>query len=630
MNIKKAIKYRCLLSIFVLSLMLCILTNASSENNQIKNKNNKNRSIENAYSILWMDNVQTNESRNSSISGTERKRQNSVVNKNSNKTNQILDTYWAQAYGDAGTDYGKSIQQTSDSGYIIAGYTDSFSLGGRGTWVIKLDPSGNLVWQKAYGNIHGNEAWSVQQTSEGGYIVAGSITNYITNTSSGTDLWVLKLDAAGNITWQKSYGDANIAYDAAHIIRQTSDLGYIVAGYTQSYGAGGNDIWVLKLNSSGNVTWQKAYGGSFDDEAWSIQQTSDLGYVVAGYASSFGAGERDMWVLKLDSSGNITWQRTYGALYKDEAYSAKQSSDGGYIVAGYSSNLVSCLTEASNIWVLKLDSSGNISWQKAYGNVGTPYDYGYSIQQTTDSNYILAASSQSCGGGNADAIAMKLDSSGNILWQKSYGGTNNDDVRSIQQITGGYILTGISYNYGLGIGDVWALKIDPNGNIYPSCSFIGNCNLPVATTTVSPGTPAPTVTTTTTIPANTSETMTSTTGTQTLVCKTSDSPGRVGNTLKLSKSGLLNLTWSAPSSPCLTQCYGIYQGTLPWTGYNHTSSSCSTCTTSTSLPLNPGSYYYLVVAQYNSFEGSYGLNSSSAERPPASSPCYPQLIGICN
>jgi hypothetical protein len=201
--------------------------------------------------------------------------------------------YWAKTYGGIHWDIANSIQQISDSGYIVAGATDSYGSGNADALVLKLDSNGNVIWQKTYGGSGYDVANFIQQTTDGGYIVAGITESF---GAGGKDFWVLRLARNGDIIWQKTYGGSGL--DAAILIQQTTDDGYIVTGITESFGAGGKDALILKLDNSGNVIWQKTYGGSGDDRAQCIQQTTDGGYVVAGYTSSFGADIRDFWVLK--------------------------------------------------------------------------------------------------------------------------------------------------------------------------------------------------------------------------------------------------------------------------------------------------------------------------------------------
>ena len=285
----------------------------------------------------------------------------------------------------------------------MAGYTDSYGSGSRDIWVLKLTSTGSVSWQKTYGGDDYDLAYSIQQTSDGGFIVAGVTDSY---GSGSRDIWVLKLTSTGSVSWQKTYGGDD--YDLAYSIQQTSDGGFIVAGVTDSYGSGVYDIWVLKLTSTGSVSWQKTYGGSSNDYARSIQQTSDGGFIVAGVTDSYGSGVYDIWVLKLTSTGSVSWQKTYGGANTDQANSIQQTSDGGFIVAGVTN---SDGAGSYDIWVLKLTSTGSVSWQKTYG--GSQMDLGYSIQQTSDGEFIATGETPSYGN-SYDIWVLKLDTTGNI------------------------------------------------------------------------------------------------------------------------------------------------------------------------------------------------------------------------
>jgi uncharacterized delta-60 repeat protein len=389
-----------------------------------------------------------------------------------------LNAQWARTYGTSEDECAYSIQQTSDGGYIVAGKTGEYEFyEGRAIppaediWILKLSSDGTIEWQKTYGGGSGDFAYSIQQTNDGGYIVGGRITI----TGWGRDIWVLKLFSDGTIEWQKSYGDRNA--EEAYFIQQTSDGGYIVVGQTfSSWGTLEYDIFVLKLFSDGTIEWNKTYGGSEDDQAYSIQQTNDGGYLVAGYTESFGAGVVDSWILKLSSVGDIEWQRTYGLGGGDRAYSIQQTNDGGYIVAGLGSG---------DILVLKLDSDGTIEWQKTYG--GPLWDEAHSIQKTNDGGYIVAGYTESFGAGNGDIWVLKLTSDGTIEWQKTYGGYNGDEAHTIHQTSdGGYIVAGSTDSYGAGERDFLVLKLSSNGDIDPACGFIRESNAEVSDTDIIP------------------------------------------------------------------------------------------------------------------------------------------------
>jgi hypothetical protein len=253
---------------------------------------------------------------------------------------------FAKTYGGEIYDRFYSVQQTSDGGYIVAGYTSSFGAGGRDIFLIKTDASGNVEWAKTYGGTYWDEAYSVQQASDGGYIVAGW-------TYSWDGILLIKTDANGDVQWAKTYGGTGS--DIASSVQQTSDGGYIVAGHTNSFGAGYYDIFLIKTDASGNVQWAKTYGGTYSDYASSVQQTSDGGYIVAGTTRSFGAYWYNIFLIKTDANGNVQWAKTYGETDGDEAYYARQTSDGGYIVAGGTGSL-----SVEGAFLIKTDANGNI------------------------------------------------------------------------------------------------------------------------------------------------------------------------------------------------------------------------------------------------------------------------------
>jgi hypothetical protein len=215
-------------------------------------------------------------------------------------TNAFGDT-WAKTYGGTGSEHVGSVQLTSDNGYILAGHTSSFGAGLIDGWVLKLDSSGVVQWQKTYGGSSHDFAESVQLTSDNGYIVTGRTESF---GAGDSDAWLLKLDSSGIVQWQKTYGGTG--YEGDTLIQQTSDNGHILAGRTDSFGAGFYDIWLLKLDSSGVVQWQKTYGGTGYEKVRSVQQTNDGGYIVTARTHSFGAGGSDILLLKLDSNGNIS------------------------------------------------------------------------------------------------------------------------------------------------------------------------------------------------------------------------------------------------------------------------------------------------------------------------------------
>ena len=311
---------------------------------------------------------------------------------------------WQYTYGGNGDDMAYAVQETSDEGYIIAGYTYSFGAGESDYWILKLTSEGDIEWQFTYGGIGDDTAYSIQETSDGGYIVVGYMHFFGIQTS---DIWILKLTSEGDIEWQHIYGGTGD--DKAYSVQQTSEGGYIVAGSIQYLGALDHDFWILKLTSAGFFEWQRIYGGYGDDVAYSIQETSDEGYIAAGYTDSFGFKESEFWILKLASNGDIEWESIYGGSDNDYLNCIQETSDGGYIAAGYTESFGAGGLDSL---VLKLSSAGNIEWQRAYG--GSEEDVAHFIQETSDGGYIAAGYTDSFGAGGSDFLLLKLFSDGDI------------------------------------------------------------------------------------------------------------------------------------------------------------------------------------------------------------------------
>lgn len=207
---------------------------------------------------------------------------------------------WARTFGGSSDDYLHIFLQTDDGDYVIAGETSSYGAGKADIWILKVDKKGNKQWGKTFGGIDDDWINSLIQTDDGGYLIAAKTFSFGEGRGDG---WIIKLDSGGNKLWDRIFGGNND--DSAYLLLQTDDGEFAVAGYTFSYGKGKADFWLIKLDNMGNKLWDRTYGGSGDDSVRSLIQTDDGGYVLAGITFSFGAGEGDFWIIKLDEKGNL-------------------------------------------------------------------------------------------------------------------------------------------------------------------------------------------------------------------------------------------------------------------------------------------------------------------------------------
>lgn len=302
---------------------------------------------------------------------------NSVLVKTDKNGNRV----WARIFqlADSYPNQAHSVYQTSDGGYILAGKL-GLLYHYDGALLIKTDASGNKVWEKRFTGtviaaVHGDAFYSVQQTRDGGYIAAGRTTVRTGVDTGFATAWLVKTDASGNRVWDKKFGGSSDRI--AQSVQQTTDGGYILAG-RKAQSLSTNDVLVIKTDASGNKIWERLFAGTRDDQAYSVQQTKDGGYIVAGHTASSGAGSEDAWLIKLDAGGNKIWSKTFGGANADGARSVQQTSDEGYILSGY--------TTVSG-WLLKTDTNGNKIWDKTYGTGVLK-----SVKQTKYGGYITGGS----------------------------------------------------------------------------------------------------------------------------------------------------------------------------------------------------------------------------------------------
>ncbi len=367
----------------------------------------------------------------------------------------VPDTAWTQMYSGGLFDWAWQVQQTTDGGYIMVGDTESAGAGSFDIGVIKTDENGVTEWSKTYGGTSEDRGQSIQLTTDGGYIIAGTTASYGVGSY---DIWLIKIDSEGNELWSKTFGGTS--WDWGYYVEQTADGGYIITGCKDPGIYSIWDIYLIKTDSEGNTMWTKTFGGDSYDVGHCVKQTTDGGYIITGYTYSSGAGSSDMWLIKTDGNGNEEWDNTFGSTEPEHGYSVVQSGEE-YIVAGYTKSY----GEGDyDVWLVKTDNLGNEIWSQTYG--GPDDDRSFAIQHTSDNNFVVAGFTESFGAGNYDMWLLKIDNAGDTLWTKTIGDDNLNRARSVVQTTdGGYILTGDTYIYEQGEYNYYLVKINPEQGV---------------------------------------------------------------------------------------------------------------------------------------------------------------------
>ena len=361
---------------------------------------------------------------------------------------------WSQNYGGPKGEYARSLIVTSDGGYAIAGWTDSYGAGEEDFWLVKTDADGNIQWNQTYGGIGRDEANCVIQTSDEGYALVG----YTFSFGAGNyDFWLIKTDANGIMQWNKTFGGP--ATDIAYSLIETSNGDLVLAGQTISVGAESSDFWLIKTDLFGNLKLNQTFGGSSTEEAYSVIETNDGGFMIAGFTNSFGAGNYDYWLVKTDSDGELQWNQTYGGSSWDEARSVIQLNDGSYAVAGMTASYGA---GSNDFWLVKTDVNGNVEWNQTYGTES--YEKAYSLVESSDGGFALAGYVSYSVFEN-DFSLVKTDELGNMQWNKTYGGEDWQIAYSLVQTSdSGYALAGETLPSS-GTVDFWLIKTDEMGNI---------------------------------------------------------------------------------------------------------------------------------------------------------------------
>ena len=409
---------------------------------------------------------------------------------------------WQKTFGGSNDDIARGIIETIDGGYAVIGYTNSIDgditdklVEENDFWVLKLDIDGNIEWQKTYGGSGDDVGRAIIQTNDGGYAITGpsKSSDGDGSTNEGQhDHWILKLDAQGSIQWEKSYGFAG--HDHSQSIMQTNDGGYFIGGYLDVDASGGlgnetittkhgvGEFWAQKLDSNGDLQWRRYFGGSNNDRIYKVLQAHDGNIMLVGSSESEdfdinnSNGSYDFWILKIDTKGEMLWEKSFGGSGIDNAYAATTTNDGNYIIVGSAISNdgdISASKGNSDVWAIKIDDNGNLLWEKSFG--GSGFDAAFAISKNTIGfdSYVIAGNSKSSdadttmNNGENDYWVLKIDGSGNLLFEKSLGGSALDFANGVVETSDQKIVVvgetestdkDIISNHGK--KDIWIVKIN--------------------------------------------------------------------------------------------------------------------------------------------------------------------------
>jgi hypothetical protein len=366
---------------------------------------------------------------------------------------QLAIASFIETFGGDGWDRGNAVLQTPDGGYVVAGITESFGAQGSDVGLIRTDGTGNLVWLRTIGGSGGDGAYSLWRTFDGGYVMAGATSSY---GAGGSDCFLLRTDSSGNEVWHKTFGGSG--QEEAYSVQQTSDGGYVLVGFTQGSVSWTSHVYLVKTDAFGDSTWSKTLGDNSGSCGCTVRQTTDGGYVIVGnigYADTL-----HMYLVKTDASGNKLWDRSLGGTERSGGQCVQQTTDGGYILVG-TTQLDN--GELQAVLLIKTDSLGNSAWSQTFG--GGVENVGYWVQQTTDGGYVITGEVDSLGAGSAGVWLIKTDASGNRLWSRTPSGDEWDRGRCVQQTAdGGYVVAG-DMGHGSGdLGNICLIKTDADGN----------------------------------------------------------------------------------------------------------------------------------------------------------------------
>lgn len=411
-------------------------------------------------------------------------------------SNTIPEIHFVKTLGGSKNDVAQVIINTNDEGYAVLGHTQSsdFDIKNKTNdsydfWFLKFDSDNNLEWSKTFGGSDDDRGRDAIQTNDNGFLITGfsrSSDGDVSSNQGNYDFWTLKLDATGTIIWEKSFGFSGS--DQAYVVKETTDNGFLLGGSLDVSASGGQgnsksrhaggDFWLIKIDENGAKLWSRYFGGLFTDTLYDIEETNNGDYLLVGSSDSSDTditnniGDYDFWIVKLDKEGNKIWEKNYGGTQPDEAYTITKTADNQFLIAGNSRSAdvnVSQNRGSSDIWLIKINGDGDLIWEKSYG--GSNFEIANKIIKGNQGNFYLTGSSRSLdfdvskNEGNKDIWIIKINENGNLIWEKSIGGSELDEANGIIETSNNGIII---------VGESWSSDIEISENKGFSDAFILN------------------------------------------------------------------------------------------------------------------------------------------------------------
>ncbi len=357
---------------------------------------------------------------------------------------------WNWTYGGANMDWGCSVVERSTGGFAAVGYTMSSGAGNSDVWLILTDESGNPQSSHTFGGVDRDIGWGIIEVSSGGFLIAGETESF---GAGDFDAWLIRVDANGNHLWNQTYGGL---YDEwGWTVVEVSTGGFVFSGRTASLGAGSFDVWLVRTDSDGNHLWNHTFGGIDIDVGREMVELSTGGFAIIGETQSFGAGFYDFYLIRTDANGNFVWSRTYGGTGLDEATSIAEVSAGGFMLTG---DTWSYGAGSRDVWLIRTDANGNSLWNRTFG--GADADGGMSVIEVSSGGYAITGDTASLGAGAEDMWLIRTNADGIAIWNQTFGGTEGDEGWAVLETsTGDLVVFGSTASFGAGVADAWLIQV---------------------------------------------------------------------------------------------------------------------------------------------------------------------------